>query len=149
MGGRTIPTECEHGVTVDGGDFTESEYCAQCESSDCYNDYWATVTDSISPADSSIVDSRLKHMYYHLHLPETRRLQAVIATVKAETAKLEAKLTALESERDGWRDHANKLAADKIALESAIKAHKASFVDDNLSMCDVDEKLWEVLGVQK
>ena len=97
MGGRTIPTECEHGVTVDGGDFTESEYCAQCESSDCYNDYWATVTDSISPADSSIVDSRLKHMYYHLHLPETRRLQAVIATVKAENAKLEATITALES----------------------------------------------------
>ena len=58
------------------------------------------------------------------------------------------RITALESERDGWRDHANKLAADKIALESAIKAHKASFVDDNLSMCDVDEKLWEVLGVQ-
>ena len=29
------------------------------------------------------------------------------------------RITALESERDGWRDHANKLAADKIALESA------------------------------
>jgi len=26
-----LPVECEHGVTVDGGDFCESKTCAQCE----------------------------------------------------------------------------------------------------------------------
>ena len=31
MGGRTIPTVCEHGVTVDGGDFVESDFCPPCE----------------------------------------------------------------------------------------------------------------------
>lgn len=31
MGSRTLPTVCEHGVTVDGGDFTESTYCPKCE----------------------------------------------------------------------------------------------------------------------
>lgn len=31
MGGRSMPWECEHGVTVDVGDFCESEICKQCE----------------------------------------------------------------------------------------------------------------------
>lgn len=33
--GRLLPTECDHGVIVDGGDFCESEICEQCET-ECY-----------------------------------------------------------------------------------------------------------------
>lgn len=29
--GRIMPFECEHGITVDGGDFCESEICVECE----------------------------------------------------------------------------------------------------------------------
>lgn len=31
MGGRTMPTECEHGVCIDGGDFRKSQRCSQCD----------------------------------------------------------------------------------------------------------------------
>ena len=30
MGSRTMPTYCEHGVCIDGGDFVEAENCPQC-----------------------------------------------------------------------------------------------------------------------
>jgi hypothetical protein len=31
MGLRQLPTECKHGVVVDGGDFLESQRCPECE----------------------------------------------------------------------------------------------------------------------
>lgn len=38
--GRTMPTYCDHGFCVDGGDFCNSERCDECEtdrpSMDCY-----------------------------------------------------------------------------------------------------------------
>lgn len=29
--GRQLPVECEHGRTVDGGDFARTERCPECE----------------------------------------------------------------------------------------------------------------------
>lgn len=58
MGGRTLPTECEHGVTVDWGDFGPCQDCADHDwSEDCPNIESCPDCDQIYARQSAVRDA--------------------------------------------------------------------------------------------
>jgi len=53
--GRQIPTECEHGVTVDGGDFAKSDYCEECDKA---NKWVGSEPEPASSGNSDVVSAQ-------------------------------------------------------------------------------------------